>query len=140
MANFGDILSSLTFTAGQSVRRNAGDTAFEVYTPLRVTSVAAPIGGNITPNVSLYDLEDYSANTANFTFVNPSVTPKDGEKYIVRIKSNGVYTVSYGTKYAGSVDMPLPTATTGSNKVDFFLFTYHKDADKMYLIAKNFGF
>ncbi len=34
MANFGDILSSVTIAAGQSVRRNAGDTAFEAYTPI----------------------------------------------------------------------------------------------------------
>lgn len=33
MANFGDILSNLAIPAGQSIRRNAGDTDFEAYTP-----------------------------------------------------------------------------------------------------------
>lgn len=33
MANFGDITSSVSIGAGQSVRRNAGDTAFEAFTP-----------------------------------------------------------------------------------------------------------
>lgn len=33
MANFGQIISSLAIGASQSVRRNAGDTAFEAYTP-----------------------------------------------------------------------------------------------------------
>lgn len=37
MAGFGDILSNLALGASQSVRRNAGDSAFEAYTPTVVT-------------------------------------------------------------------------------------------------------
>jgi hypothetical protein len=33
MANFGEILTDIAMPAGQSIRRNAGDTAFEAYTP-----------------------------------------------------------------------------------------------------------
>ena len=33
MANFGDILSGLGIGGGQAVRRNAGDSSFEAYTP-----------------------------------------------------------------------------------------------------------
>jgi hypothetical protein len=33
MANFGDIGTGIALTGGQSVRRNAGDTAFEAFTP-----------------------------------------------------------------------------------------------------------
>jgi hypothetical protein len=33
MATLGEILSSLVIGAGQSIRRNAGDTAFEAFTP-----------------------------------------------------------------------------------------------------------
>lgn len=33
MATFGQITSSTSIAAGQSIRRNAGDTAFEAYTP-----------------------------------------------------------------------------------------------------------
>lgn len=33
MANFGEILSNIALGAGQSVRRNAGDSAFEAFTP-----------------------------------------------------------------------------------------------------------
>ena len=34
MATFGDILSNLGLGAGQSVRRNAGDSEYEAYTPV----------------------------------------------------------------------------------------------------------
>jgi len=33
MANFGDIQTNITLTGGQSVRRNAGDTDFEAFSP-----------------------------------------------------------------------------------------------------------
>lgn len=42
MADFGGILNSLTIGAGQSVRRNAADTAFEAFTPL----TTVPPGGS----------------------------------------------------------------------------------------------
>ncbi|TXH48788.1 MAG: hypothetical protein E6Q97_24035 [Desulfurellales bacterium] len=69
MATFGDILSSLTLAAGESVRRNAGNTAFEAYTP---STGGMTIGNAVTgggANRVLY--EDGSQNlaaTARFTF------------------------------------------------------------------------
>lgn len=41
MANFGDILTSLALGAYESVRRNAGDTAFEAYTAWSQTELDA---------------------------------------------------------------------------------------------------
>jgi hypothetical protein len=45
MADFGDISSGLSIGAGQAVRRNAGNSAFEAFTPNigTVTSVAASV-------------------------------------------------------------------------------------------------
>lgn len=48
MANFGDITSSVSIGAGQSVRRNAGDTAFEAYTPSAGAGVPDGDYGDIT--------------------------------------------------------------------------------------------
>lgn len=45
MAKFGDILSNLVMTAGQSIRRKADDTGFEAFTPGGVTMEQVyPIG------------------------------------------------------------------------------------------------
>lgn len=41
MANFGDIGNNLALSAGQSVRRNAGGTAFEAFTPTSGTITGA---------------------------------------------------------------------------------------------------
>ena len=40
MANSGDIPSDITLTAGQALRRNAGDSAFEAFTPSSGGSVS----------------------------------------------------------------------------------------------------
>lgn len=48
MANFGDIGSGIAVGAGQSVRRNAGDTAFEAYTPSAGAGVPDGDYGDIT--------------------------------------------------------------------------------------------
>jgi hypothetical protein len=40
MANTGDIPSNITMTAGQVIRRNAGDSAFEAFTPSSGGSVS----------------------------------------------------------------------------------------------------
>jgi hypothetical protein len=48
MANFGDITSSVSIGAGQSVRRNAGDTAFEAFTPSAGAGVPDADYGDIT--------------------------------------------------------------------------------------------
>jgi hypothetical protein len=48
MANFGDIGSGIALTGGQSVRRNAGDTAFEAFTPSAGAGVPDADYGDIT--------------------------------------------------------------------------------------------
>lgn len=54
MANFGDVGSSLVIPGGQSIRRNATDTAFESYTP----------SGTITSTVTfVVDTEATGART-----------------------------------------------------------------------------
>jgi len=52
MANFGDIGSGIALTGGQSVRRNAGDTAFEAFTPGSggtgdVSKVGTPVNNQV---------------------------------------------------------------------------------------------
>lgn len=52
MATFGQIISSLAIGAGQSVRRDAGDTTFEAYTPTSLPNVTndAQTKASIVPN------------------------------------------------------------------------------------------
>jgi len=69
MANFGDILNNIAIGAGQSIRRNAGDTAFEAY---------APSGGGGTPTVITVANEatDTTLFPAFFTAATGDLAPK----------------------------------------------------------------
>lgn len=61
MANYGDIPTSLNIGAGEAVRRNAADNAFEAYTP--------GAGGGITPALSGSN-GSFSYSTATFGNLN----------------------------------------------------------------------
>lgn len=74
----------------------------------RVQSIAS---GDLTPNADANDLCIITAAAAAFTLVNPSGTPAQGQKLVVRIKDNGTArAISYGTYYR-AVGTVLPTTT-----------------------------
>lgn len=62
MANFGDIITSTSLGAGQSIRRNAGDSAFEAFTPsggdIPLTLIAPTTDETITDGYSAH-VSDY---------------------------------------------------------------------------------
>lgn len=96
MATLGQILSSLVIGAGQSVRRNAGDTDFEAYTPSggsSITSAVRAYKGTAVQTVSTgyasratvqFDAESFDVdgefNTGTYTF-----TPAATGKYQINI-------------------------------------------------------
>jgi hypothetical protein len=53
MADFGDILNNISIGAGQSVRRNAGDSAFEAFTPGSGGGMADPGSNGILARTAL---------------------------------------------------------------------------------------
>lgn len=67
MATFGDILSNLTLGAGQAVRRNSGDTAFEAYIPATGTSSLA-WNGSTSNAIGTYVDADTICAQPNITF------------------------------------------------------------------------
>lgn len=79
MANFGDIQTNLALGASQSVRRNAGNSDFEAFTPGTgsgsVTSVDTGVGltgGPITTSGTI-DLEDTAVTPGAYTNANITV-------------------------------------------------------------------
>jgi hypothetical protein len=81
-----------------------------------------------------------NTQTAGTLTVNTSGTPVNGQKFVVRLKSTNVQTFSFNTIFAGSTDLSLPTASSGSSKTDYMGFVYDSTATKWHMIAKNFGF
>lgn len=78
MANFGDILSSLSVGAGQSIRRNAGDSAFEAYTPGAGLTVGSAVTGGVANGVLCEDGSQNLAASAELTFNGSDLTVGGG--------------------------------------------------------------
>jgi hypothetical protein len=69
-----------------------------------------------------------------------SGTVFNGQKIMLRLQSANIQTFSWNAIFTGSTDLPLPTASSGSNKYDYIGFIYNSTASKWQVLAKNFGF
>jgi hypothetical protein len=97
---------------------------------------------SITINGDTTDIAT-QANTQSagtLTINAPTGTPFNGQKIILRLLSTNVQTFSWNAVFAGSTDVALPTASTGTSKYDYMGFVYNSTAAKWQIIAKNFGF
>jgi len=99
-------------------------------------------GTSITINANTTDMATQANSQAAGTLtVNaPTGTPKNGQQIILRLLSTNVQTFSWNAAFAGSTDLALPTASSGSSKYDYMGFVYNSTAAKWQIIAKNFGF
>ena len=97
---------------------------------------------SITINTDTTDLAT-QANTqtaGTLTINSPSGTPVNGQRLMFRLRSTNVQTFSWNAIFAGSTDLSLPSASTGSDKYDYTDFIYNSTASKWQILAKNFGF
>jgi len=87
----------------------------DLFDPRAVSAPAT--SGNLTINGDVTDLYKAEGLTGAITFLQPSGTPVDGQKLMIRIKDNGVIRAITWTTTSGAfraVGVTLPTATTAS--------------------------
>lgn len=89
----------------------------------------------VTPNADTTDVGTLASVSQTTTLANPSGTPVNAQRLMIRIKSSAAQTLNFGTKYRAGTDIPLPTATVGSSKIEYLGFIYHSTDDKWDLIA-----
>lgn len=89
MATQGDISYSLAIWAGQSVRRNAGDTAFEAYTPASGGSIAC---------CSVYSSSNFIPSTT-FSAVPFNSERVDTSNFHDNVTNNHLFTVPSAWNY-----------------------------------------
>jgi hypothetical protein len=106
----------------------------------RVVSIADAT--SITINADTTDIATQAnTQTAGTLTVNaPTGTPVNGQKLVLRLQSTNIQTFSWNAIFAGSTDLVLPVASTGSSKYDYVGFIYNSTAAKWQLLAKVFGF
>ena len=97
---------------------------------------------SITINVDTTDIATMTntQSAGTFTINAPSGTANNGQRFMFRLFSSAVQTLSWNAIFQGSTDLPLPTASSGSSKSDYMGFQYNSINARWQLIAKNFGF
>lgn len=106
----------------------------------RVVSYAS--GSTLTINGDTTDMA-VTANTeaiGTLTIAQPSGTPTNGQKLLIRIQSTNSQTLSWNSIFQGNTTNTLPTSTTGNNKYDYLGLIYNSTAAKWHLLAKMMNF
>ncbi len=113
---------------GQVLRSNG--TAWTSSLPKdRVTSIAS--AATQTPNADAFDQIVYAVGE-NLTVNNPSGTPYEGQKLILRFRASGTFTVGWGAIYASTANAALPTSFTGARGYSL-VFLYDAASAKWFL-------
>lgn len=104
--------------------------------------IAISDGTSITINADITDIAtQINTQAAGTLTINaPTGTPLNGQKLILRLTSTNVQTFSWDAIFVGSADQALPTASSGSSKLDYMGFIYNSSSSKWQMVAKNFGF
>lgn len=109
-----------TLTLPDATTTVAGTDATQTLTNKRINPRAVPAGatsGNLTINGDTTDLYEAEGLTGAITFLQPSGTPVDGQRLMIRIEDNGsargiTWTTTSGAFRA--VGVTLPTTTVAS--------------------------
>lgn len=79
---------------------------------IQIRSSSTTSASSLTPDISSYNLYQFTALAANLTINNPTGTPVLGEVLVILIKDNGTSrTLTFGNGYK-PIGQALPTATT----------------------------
>jgi hypothetical protein len=141
-------VTNLTGTASININGTVGATTptTGVFTTVtgavlsRVVVIADAT--SITVNADTTDIAT-QANTqavGTLTINAPTGTPINGQKFIVRLTSTNIQTFSFNAIFVGSVDLTLPTVSSGGGLTDYLGWIYNSTTSKWHMIAKVFGF
>lgn len=106
----------------------------------RVVAVADSTTFTPTGDTADYNTQANTQAAGTLTVAAPTGTPVDGQKIIYEITCTNVQTFSWNAIYRGSLDLPLPTATSGGGLTDYLGFIYRSADLRWDLLARNMGF
>jgi hypothetical protein len=119
-----------------------GKATTDTLTNKRITRRVATLtdAATVTIATDSYDGGILTSLSQATLLANPTGTPTNFQLYVLRIKSAAAQTLTYDTQFRGSTDLPLPAATTGSSKTDYFMFQWNSADNTWDILSKNFSF
>jgi len=132
---------SVTTTENQVVVQSSAQPS---TVPVVTTGPQGPAGGlrissittatTVAPDIDQFDFISIDALASAVSFANPTGTPVNGQRLIIRILDNGsARSLSWGTAYAAG-GIPLPTSTTAGKRTHLG-FIFDGFGIKWYLVA-----
>jgi hypothetical protein len=122
------ITNTGTLTLPTSTDTLVGRATTDTLTNKRVTKrvVALTDGTTIATNADSGDVFTVTI-AASRTISNPTGTPTDGQQIMYRITqgTGGSFTITWGSIFHFSTDVPTPTLTTAAAKTDYIGFQYN---------------
>jgi len=115
-----------------------GTTDTQTLTNKRITSRVQTVASaaTVTPNADADDAVIITAQAEALTLANPSGTPTEGQKLLIRIKDNlTARAISYGSQYR-ALGNTLPTPTT-LGKILYLTLIWNSADTKWDLVAKT---
>ena len=117
-----------TYTGPDADTTLVGTTTVQTLTNKRITrrvqnADTSTQNDTITPDCDNYDdvkcVNTASASTTQFTIANPTGTPTDMQKMVIRIKTTNAQTLSWGNNYAVTDATPgaLPTSLAAGKTI-----------------------
>ena len=131
------IRSASALTGTPAIGPNVGSTASNTSLPLAVETLTD--AATVTPNSARGGGKLLTLSQST-TIANPTGSPWPFQHYILRITSSSSQSLAWGLQFRGSTGLPLPAATTGSGKTDYFGFQWDTDSSTWDLIALSQGY
>lgn len=117
--------TTITF---QGTDTYVGRTTTDKLTNKAIVSRTAALtdAATITPNCDTTDIATVTI-AGNRTFANPTGTPGDGQKLLLRVTQDatGSRTLAFGTSYKFGTDIPSITLSTTAGATDYIGFVYN---------------
>lgn len=121
-------------TADTAVQPTATQTLTNKRVTPRISTTTST--ATLTPNSDSFDVVAVSAQAAGLTINQPSGTPTDGQRLILRLRDNGTpRAITWNAAYSG-YDDDLPTATVISSTM-IYEFMWNAATSKWDLFAGN---
>ncbi len=98
-----------------------------IYPDLNTRVRSTTSTATLTPNVSLYDKDDLTAQVGDLTIANPTGTPSNGNGYVIMIIGDGS-AITFGNQYR-AIGTALPSVAP-ANKTLYVAFMYNGFLDK----------